>query len=415
MSKICKPFEGSYPITSNFGTRKMSGRTEYHDGIDFALPLGTKIYNIDAGIVTFAGADQFGGLFVDVKALSDNWTCRYLHLSQIFVAKGQKIQTSQEIGLSGNTGLSTGPHLHLGLFNTQMIAQNPNVLFSLWKEPAFVKRVEETNVQKLENNQNNEDIMFKNKFLEAIENDKNLDPDSRRAWRDAVNGEDFGYIVNNFATTNIDAHNQRMEKETFKNREEEKRVRLVNIGTNLANTVEVLGENLEQKENIKNRFWDENNEDAKFGQEFCEIILKENQKKENKIKDLETKNIKIEESLEKKELEDAKKETTKAELEPIPKEKFSFLKAFKGLEKTGSFSAVLISCISVLLAFVVENEPLIKQLIPPNWVVNFGAVVSIFAMVLKTFSSLLENKESSKEESAIRESLIAQKEKPISN
>jgi hypothetical protein len=80
-------------------------------------------------------------------------------------------------------------------------------------------------------------------------------------------------------------------------------------------------------------------------------------------------------------------------------EKFSFLKAFKGTEKTGGFSALFISLASVLLAFLVENEPLLREIILPKQVVNYGGVVSILFMFLKTLYSLLQAKKQSKESS----------------
>src|SRR6476646_1377109 len=101
MAKISKPFNGDYKMTSNFGWRDLDGngsKENFHDGIDFALPQGTPVHNIDAGKVVRATVDQYGGAFVDVVADSDGGMARYLHLSRIDVKPGQHVGTGEIIG-----------------------------------------------------------------------------------------------------------------------------------------------------------------------------------------------------------------------------------------------------------------------------------------------------------------------------
>jgi hypothetical protein len=120
----------SYPITSPYGAKRtytVNGVTynDVHDGIDFAMPQGTPVTLPPGGSfdgkVTYAGLDQYGGAYVDVKANSDGGVARFLHLSRLDVHVGQQVTSNQQIGLSGgasNTwgaGLSTGSHLHFGL------------------------------------------------------------------------------------------------------------------------------------------------------------------------------------------------------------------------------------------------------------------------------------------------------------
>lgn len=82
-----------------------------HNGLDFGVVVGTPVHSTLSGKVTYAGWNNQGyGNLVIV----DNGTYKtyYAHLSKIPVSVGQTIQKGEVVGLSGNTGNSTGPHLH---------------------------------------------------------------------------------------------------------------------------------------------------------------------------------------------------------------------------------------------------------------------------------------------------------------
>lgn len=83
----------------------------FHAGIDIAIPEGTRVYAAAAGRVITAGWEGGFGFLV-VLDHGDGYTTYYGHLSQPLVAVGQFVEMGQTIALSGNTGLSTGPHLH---------------------------------------------------------------------------------------------------------------------------------------------------------------------------------------------------------------------------------------------------------------------------------------------------------------
>ncbi len=109
--KLIWPVSGI--ITSPFGWRKnpFGGAPEFHQGLDIGAPMGTTVVAAAAGTVISAG--WFGGygnyiLIDNGGALATG----YAHLSQIFVADGQRVQQGQAIGAVGSTGYSTGPHLH---------------------------------------------------------------------------------------------------------------------------------------------------------------------------------------------------------------------------------------------------------------------------------------------------------------
>lgn len=106
-------------LTSRFGTRW--GRL--HAGIDLAAPVGTKIRASDGGTVIYAGRDGALGLVVRINH-GGNRTTVYGHCSKILVKVGDKVYQDQHIANVGNTGNSTGPHLHFEV-RINGVAQNP--------------------------------------------------------------------------------------------------------------------------------------------------------------------------------------------------------------------------------------------------------------------------------------------------
>ena len=85
-----------------------------HPGIDYLCPVGTPVSVCDDGVVEHA--DEAGTAGIMVKVRHEHGVTRYLHLSQVMVVFGEQVRRGRVIGLSGNTGFSTGPHLHLDYF-----------------------------------------------------------------------------------------------------------------------------------------------------------------------------------------------------------------------------------------------------------------------------------------------------------
>ena len=110
-----KPLSGGRQ-TSGFGRRKAptKGASTNHRAIDWATPTGTAIWASSGGTVSVAGWQSGYGYVVYINHPDGNQT-RYGHLSKILVSPGQKVKQGQKIALSGNTGRSTGPHLHFEL------------------------------------------------------------------------------------------------------------------------------------------------------------------------------------------------------------------------------------------------------------------------------------------------------------
>ncbi|MCD6435390.1 MAG: M23 family metallopeptidase, partial [Clostridiales bacterium] len=108
------PFDTSRGhVTSPFGMRYHPIYREYrrHSGIDIGLPTGSPIYAADGGKVVYVGYSGGYGRMIKIDH-GENIETIYAHLSKYYVKVGEKVFKGQKIGLSGNTGVSTGPHLH---------------------------------------------------------------------------------------------------------------------------------------------------------------------------------------------------------------------------------------------------------------------------------------------------------------
>lgn len=110
-----KPVAGGR-LTSRFGRRTSptKGASSNHQGVDWGLPTGSAVYASSGGTVTRAGWYGGYGYVVYIQHPGGTET-RYAHLSRVQVSVGQTVKQGQKIALSGNTGVSTGPHLHFEL------------------------------------------------------------------------------------------------------------------------------------------------------------------------------------------------------------------------------------------------------------------------------------------------------------
>jgi murein DD-endopeptidase MepM/ murein hydrolase activator NlpD len=107
-----KPISGGR-LSSPFGrrSRPTKGASTFHKGIDWSTPVGTAVMASSAGTVARTGWGRGYGYVVYINH-SDGKQTRYGHLSRILVSPGQTVEQGQKIALSGNTGVSTGPHVH---------------------------------------------------------------------------------------------------------------------------------------------------------------------------------------------------------------------------------------------------------------------------------------------------------------
>ena len=84
---------------------------KFHEGLDYSADIGTPVYATGDGTVELAGWNKGYGNSMDISH-GCNYLTRYAHLSEILVRQGQKVRRGDMIGKVGNTGESTGPHLH---------------------------------------------------------------------------------------------------------------------------------------------------------------------------------------------------------------------------------------------------------------------------------------------------------------
>lgn len=115
----------AHGIGSGFGVRSdpIAGVSAMHEGMDFVADVGTSVGAAAGGIVVSAELHPQYGNLIEVDHGND-FSTRYAHLSKIMVKPGQVVKRGQQIALSGNTGRSTGPHLHFEV-RYRGVAQNP--------------------------------------------------------------------------------------------------------------------------------------------------------------------------------------------------------------------------------------------------------------------------------------------------
>ncbi|MBN1410686.1 MAG: M23 family metallopeptidase [Spirochaetales bacterium] len=103
-------------LTSSFGMRigPITGKREFHGGIDLAAPIGTKVFAANKGKVTKIGTSRIYGKFIIITH-SNGYQTLYGHLNKVLIRLNQTVNSGMIIGEVGTTGRSTGPHLHFEL------------------------------------------------------------------------------------------------------------------------------------------------------------------------------------------------------------------------------------------------------------------------------------------------------------
>ncbi|NOX63320.1 MAG: peptidoglycan DD-metalloendopeptidase family protein [Chloroflexi bacterium] len=186
--KLRLPFDGSHRLTQGFGERpevyKRLGLPG-HNGLDWSMPEGTPIKAVDGGKVVLV-KDAPDGFGLHVK-LEHKWgQSLYAHLSRIDVKLNQKVRKSQKIALSGNSGFSSGPHLHFGLrvnpykTNDGWNGYTNPQRYLIWPEAGDEDRAAELEKQLAELKQELEDLQGQMEF-ERQELTQQAD-----LWREAV-------------------------------------------------------------------------------------------------------------------------------------------------------------------------------------------------------------------------------------
>ncbi|WP_111959880.1 M23 family metallopeptidase [Chryseobacterium lathyri] len=115
LSKIVMPLAGKMMVTSPYGTRlhPISGTRKMHSGIDLKAYY-ENVYAVMDGVVTAVGRSATGGNYIKILHYG-RFETSYLHLSEIYYRTGEFVKAGFILGRSGNTGNSTGPHLHFSV------------------------------------------------------------------------------------------------------------------------------------------------------------------------------------------------------------------------------------------------------------------------------------------------------------
>jgi murein DD-endopeptidase MepM/ murein hydrolase activator NlpD len=108
------PIKGG-KISTIYGKKGRHWSRGYHTGVDFAVPVGTDIIAVADGKIENANWGKSYGVQL-VQKVDGGWVI-YAHLSKALVKAGDKVKKGQHIAESGNTGNSTGPHLHFEMRN----------------------------------------------------------------------------------------------------------------------------------------------------------------------------------------------------------------------------------------------------------------------------------------------------------
>ncbi len=119
----CDPMPES--SSDEYGPRDIGIGSTFHEGMDLPIPNGTALMALGDGVVTESGWADGGGNFVRIQ-YDNGYSSLYYHLESVSVSEGQRVSTGQGVGSSDNTGAwTTGPHLHMGIFDSSGSSVNP--------------------------------------------------------------------------------------------------------------------------------------------------------------------------------------------------------------------------------------------------------------------------------------------------
>lgn len=152
MIQFRQPFRGDYAITLDYGETFPPLYTDEspHRGIDYGCPSFTPVLASADGTVTTVGNLEVGyGKYIKIFH-DDQYETLYAHLSRIDVKYGQKVKRGNQIGVSGNSGNSTGPHLHFEVRKNGIpVDPKPLMMNEIDGYPANYSPVEKTDFEKV--------------------------------------------------------------------------------------------------------------------------------------------------------------------------------------------------------------------------------------------------------------------------
>jgi murein DD-endopeptidase MepM/ murein hydrolase activator NlpD len=132
---VALPLRVDFKISSGFGVRSdpFNGLRAMHEGVDLIARHGSPVLATASGVVTRSGRAGAHGQMIEIRH-AEGWVTRYAHLSRRLVAEGERVERGEVIGHLGNTGRSSGAHLHYELEHHGRILDPLRALGSLaWR------------------------------------------------------------------------------------------------------------------------------------------------------------------------------------------------------------------------------------------------------------------------------------------
>ena len=126
-----RPVRGGW-VSSYFGRRTdpLTGKQEYHHGVDFAGRWGSQVVAVAAGVVTWSGRRYSYGQMVEVNH-GNGYVTRYAHNKKNLVGVGEKVEKGQVIAEMGSSGRSTGPHVHFEVLHNGKVVNPKQYILSV--------------------------------------------------------------------------------------------------------------------------------------------------------------------------------------------------------------------------------------------------------------------------------------------
>lgn len=145
--KLVEPWPEGYTVNarSPYGPRKhpITGKQTFHHGVDVAMPVGTPLTSPADGVIVHTGNSTSGGFTLIVRHEGDLHTVYYHLQKPSHRRRGDKVTTGDVIAYSGNTGASTGPHLHFEVRNSRKWGDTTDPMPYLVKPSVSIEVVDE--------------------------------------------------------------------------------------------------------------------------------------------------------------------------------------------------------------------------------------------------------------------------------
>ena len=114
LTETVTPVQGELSSSYGYRNHPLDGSNSFHKGVDLAADQGTPVAAFAAGTVDFIGESDAYGLYIQLNH-GNGITTFYCHCSELLAQKGERVEVGQTIAKVGNTGRTTGSHLHLEL------------------------------------------------------------------------------------------------------------------------------------------------------------------------------------------------------------------------------------------------------------------------------------------------------------